>query len=167
MHLDDYTCVLCSTGCEETGFHLFFECSFSQSCWSTIPIAWNTNLQPLDLIIEARTDFGNALFREIFISACWVIWTTRNSIIFYNGNGNLSNWKREFREELDLVCIKAKPSRQHALKAWRDSYIQPFPSFSFGPCCLVLCCLQFLSLCTEHSFIQLKTKKILGRGFPY
>ena len=122
MILDDYNCVLCNTGCEETSFHLFFECAFSQDCWSSIPIAWNTNMQPLDMIIEARTVFGNALFREIFITACWVIWTTRNAIIFDNGQANLSNWKREFKEELGLVCTKAKPSRQAALRTWRDSY---------------------------------------------
>ena len=70
MMLDDYNCVMCISGCEETSFHLFFECTFSQDRWSSIPIAWNTNLQPLDMIIEARTAFGNDLFREIFITAC-------------------------------------------------------------------------------------------------
>jgi len=44
MHLDDYSCVLCSTGHEETSFHLFFECSLSQACWNSISINWNLNL---------------------------------------------------------------------------------------------------------------------------
>jgi hypothetical protein len=74
------------------------------------------------MIIEARTAFGNTLFREIFITACWIIWTTRNSIIFDNGYANLNNWKREFRAELDLVCTKARPNRQTTLSTWRDSY---------------------------------------------
>ena len=85
MHLDDYTCVLCNSEHEETCFHLFFECPFSHACWNTIPISWNLNLQPLDMVIEARESFGNSIFREIFITACWIIWLTRNSIIFDNG----------------------------------------------------------------------------------
>ena len=54
MFLEDYSCVLCTTGHEETLFHLFFECPFSISCWNTIPISWNMNLQPLDMVIAAR-----------------------------------------------------------------------------------------------------------------
>jgi hypothetical protein len=36
--VDDYSCVLCNTGCEETSFHLLFDCSFSQACWNSISI---------------------------------------------------------------------------------------------------------------------------------
>jgi hypothetical protein len=71
-------------------------------------------------MLEQR--FGNPIFRELFITAYWVIWTTCNSIIFYNGQISISLWKRRFREELDLVCIKAKEQRQGTLTAWRDSY---------------------------------------------
>jgi hypothetical protein len=123
MALDDYSCVLCNTGCEETSFHLFFDCSFSQASWNSISIIWNRNLQPLDMIIEARTTFGNPVFREIFITACWTIWTTRNAFIFDNEHFSLPNWKRVFKEELGLVCTKAKPSRQPAFNLWRDSFI--------------------------------------------
>jgi hypothetical protein len=116
MHLDDYGCLLCSTGCEETSFHLFFVCSFTQSCWSPISIHWNLNLSPLDMVIEARRQFGNVIFRELVITGCWVLWTMRNSIIFDNGNCNLSLWRRRFREELDLVCIKANEKRRASLR---------------------------------------------------
>lgn len=37
MDLEDFSCVLYSLGCEETSFHLFFECP-SRDCWATIPI---------------------------------------------------------------------------------------------------------------------------------
>ena len=47
MELDDYNCVMCNGGHEETSFHLFFECGFSQSCWNSIPIHWNMNLSKL------------------------------------------------------------------------------------------------------------------------
>lgn len=85
MDLKDYSCVLCDLGCEETCFHLFFECSFSKDCWATIPILWNLNLSPLDMILQARIDFDSVIFREIIITAYWVIWNTRNKIIFDNG----------------------------------------------------------------------------------
>jgi hypothetical protein len=74
------------------------------------------------MVIQARSDFGNPQFREIFMTACWIIWTTRNKVIFDNGQINISIWKREFKEELDLVCAKAKPSRQTQLSLQRDSY---------------------------------------------
>lgn len=82
VQLDDYSCVLCNTGHEETSFHLFFECPFSRACWNTIPINCNLNLPHLDMVIEARTNFGSNIFREIHIAACWVIWITRNEVIF-------------------------------------------------------------------------------------
>ena len=46
---------------------------FSRDCWATIPINWNLNLSPLDMILQARADFDNIIFREIVITACWVI----------------------------------------------------------------------------------------------
>ena len=108
MVLEDYNCVLCSRSCEETLLHLFFKCPFSQDCWNSIPISWNLNLPPLDMVIEARSNFDSPIFREIFITACWIISTTRNKVIFDQGQVNLNGWKREFKEEFGLVCTKAK-----------------------------------------------------------
>jgi hypothetical protein len=114
------------------------------------------------MIIEARTAFGNTLFREIFITACWIIWTTRNSIIFDNGYANLNNWKREFRAELDLVCTKALVLGEIAIASF-------FFPCCFGPCCLVpFCsCLLFHFLLYKTFFHLIEKQKILGRGFPY
>ena len=112
MELDDYTCVLCNAGHEETSFHVFFECSFSQACWDTIPINWDLNLPPLDMVIVARSNFGRPIFREIFITACWVIWTARNAILFDNEHVDLSKWKRLFKKEIGQVCTKAKSTIQ-------------------------------------------------------
>jgi len=67
------------------------------------------------MIIDARTSFGSLIFREFFITACWIIRVTRNAIIFDNGQINLNNWKIQFKEELDHVCTKAKLSRHAAL----------------------------------------------------
>jgi len=54
MHLEDYSYVLCNSGQEETSWHLFFECPFSQLCWDTIPIIWNLDLEPFDMVLEAK-----------------------------------------------------------------------------------------------------------------
>jgi hypothetical protein len=35
---NNYNCPLCSMGREETTFHLFFSCPFSQQCWSHLNI---------------------------------------------------------------------------------------------------------------------------------
>ena len=63
-------------------------------------------------MIEARTTFGSPIFREIVISSCWIIWTTRNSMMFDNGSGNLRNCKTISKRS--LVSFVSKPS-----KVWR------------------------------------------------
>lgn len=122
MALEDYNCVLCSLGCEETSFHLFFECPFSNERWESIPIFWNLNLRPLDMILQARSDFNSPIFREILITGCWIIWNTRNKVIFDNGQTNVDQWKRDFKQERGLVCTKAKPSKSLQISARRDSF---------------------------------------------
>jgi len=75
------------------------------------------------MVLEARGQFGHAIFREIVITGCWVIWTMRNSIIFDNGSCSLSLWRSRLKDELDLVCIKANEKRRIPLTAWRDSVL--------------------------------------------
>jgi hypothetical protein len=55
------------------------------------------NLPHLDMVIDARTRFGSPIFREIFITACWISWTTRNTVIFYNGQIDINLWKQRFK----------------------------------------------------------------------
>jgi hypothetical protein len=74
------------------------------------------------MVIEGRTNFGSPIFREICITTCWVIWTTRNAVIFDNGPISLNEWKRSFKAEFGLVCTKANPKRQAPLRTRRDSF---------------------------------------------
>lgn len=120
-HLDDYNCVFCNSE-EETCFHLFFTCPFSVHCWNLININWDTSLNPLDMFCNARNTFNNPIFREIVITVCWIIWTTRNGVIFYAKSFNLNQWKRAFRDELGLVCIKAKKKIAVALSVWHENF---------------------------------------------
>ena len=113
----------CNSNTEETCFHLFFCCPFSIACWSSINIFWDTNLQPLDIVVsQARNTFGSAIFRELVITACWVIWTTRNGVIFDAKSFNLNSWRAAFKEELGLVCIKAMQDMKVQLELWRENF---------------------------------------------
>ena len=38
---NNYIYVLCNMNVEETAFHLFFTCPFSQHCWQHLGIQWN------------------------------------------------------------------------------------------------------------------------------
>ena len=123
MYLEDYSCVLCHNGPEETCFHLFFECPFSSDCWNSINIHRNFNLQPLDMIIQARIDFNSHIFREIFITSCWVLWKARNGIIFDNQTATLLEWRASLKEELGQICIKAKKSISDPLFVWKENHL--------------------------------------------
>lgn len=117
MHLSSYFCAICNINAEESIMHLLFECPFSQSCWwNLIGVSWNLVLPPLDMIIEARMKFGAAIFREVVISAGWCIWISRIGVLFDNKPCNITSWKIHFKEEIGLICIKAKPSRAGSLK---------------------------------------------------
>jgi hypothetical protein len=70
------------------------------------------------MVIEARNTFGSPILREIVITECWIIWTTRNRAIFYGENFTLHRWLVDFRKELSLVCIKAKASVKPLLDMW-------------------------------------------------
>jgi hypothetical protein len=74
------------------------------------------------MICQARISFGSKIFRELVITACWVIWTTRNGVIFDAKAHNLNQWRRDFNEELGLVCIKAKKSISDALSRWCENF---------------------------------------------
>lgn len=100
-------------------------------CWNSLSISWETDLQLLDMVLQARMDFGDSIFREIFITACWTIWTTRNSVIFDSKQPNLMVWKRNFKEEIGLVCTKAKQSLgDDRLSLWKER-VNVFSPFIF------------------------------------
>ncbi|KAF8779404.1 hypothetical protein HU200_002672 [Digitaria exilis] len=106
MHLDSYHCVQCVEGVQETSWHLSFECPFSQACWLFLGINWNFHMESLHMITQARLDFGNVIFRKVFILACWSIWCHRNNIIFYNGERSFAFWRRIFEKEMKLVTLR-------------------------------------------------------------
>lgn len=115
IHLDDYNCVWCDRGCEEALMHLFFECPFSQGCWRSLQIGWNLPLPPDGMLMDARSNFNSKIFREILIIGCWALRCHRNAIIFDNADRSFSWWKLTFKEELNQVGLRAKPSTKDLL----------------------------------------------------
>lgn len=87
MHLNNYNCLLCVEGKEETISTCCLTAILAKRdgyFWDT---HWDTDLQPLDMIIQARQGFGSTKFREIIIIAAKAIWCHchMNSIIFFYG----------------------------------------------------------------------------------
>lgn len=117
---------ICSCGVEQKSFHLFFACPFSISCWNYLSIRWDLNLPPLDMMIQARTNFGRIIFRETVITACW---NMRNAVIFNNTPCNLQSWPLHFNEEIGLVCAKPKPSVEGPLNLWKENVFYIFLLF--------------------------------------
>ena len=74
MVLDDYTCVGCGVGVEETVDHLFLNCPFAVQCWALINLDSSINLQPLQLLEFFRSRLQVSFFMEIIILLCWSIW---------------------------------------------------------------------------------------------
>lgn len=106
MFLDSYNCIQCEKGTQETRWHLFFECPFSQACWTFICIEWNMDVDTLQVIIQARLNFGNIIFREVIILARWAILCHRNNIIFYNSVRSFATWRSFFEKEMKLVTLR-------------------------------------------------------------
>jgi hypothetical protein len=82
---DNYSCALCQLQREETAFHLFFNCPFSQDCWRHLNIQWNHQIDFFATFQQARDLHGSPFFIEVFIIAAWQIWKQRNNFIFDRG----------------------------------------------------------------------------------
>lgn len=80
---NDYTCNLCDHNCEETTYHLLFNCLFSISCWNYIGVQWDHSLDFFNMIMVAK-DLFRKFFMEILAILAWEIWKLRNNAIFRN-----------------------------------------------------------------------------------
>jgi hypothetical protein len=98
---DNYNCVLCNNNTEETAFHLFFSCPFSQSCWQHLGISWDFSLEFFQMMHQAKLQYQSTFFMEIFTIAAWEIWKQRNNFIFDRGRPSFVSWKSSF-------CVEAK-----------------------------------------------------------
>jgi len=88
---NNYNCILCSNNLEETAFHLFFSCPFSQACWQYLGIHWDFSMDFFHMLIQAKQQFQSPFFMEIFIIGAWQIWKQRNNFIFDRGRPSFSS----------------------------------------------------------------------------
>ncbi|GJN13307.1 hypothetical protein PR202_ga31663 [Eleusine coracana subsp. coracana] len=70
---NNYNCVLCPHQSEETIFHLFIECPFSQECWRHLGIQWATGVGFYPMMDQAKEQAPHPFFMEIFTLAAWQI----------------------------------------------------------------------------------------------
>jgi hypothetical protein len=54
---NNYSCVPCDGNVEETAFHLFFSCPFSQRCWQHLGIQWNLAAGFFQMMVQAKQQF--------------------------------------------------------------------------------------------------------------
>ncbi|TVU27564.1 hypothetical protein EJB05_19054, partial [Eragrostis curvula] len=113
-----YNCVMCNRAVEETAVHLFFECPYSVSCWFSIGILWDEDLEIHEKIKKAKLEFQYMFFTEIFSTAAWNIWKQRNAKIFNNKQPSVASWKRAFKEEVLMHLHRIKESHHQAIQDW-------------------------------------------------
>jgi hypothetical protein len=82
---NNYNCILYDHNVEETAFHLFFSCPFSQACWQHLNMHWNFQSDFFQMMMQSKQQYKNPFFMEIFIIAAWHIWKQRNNFIFDRG----------------------------------------------------------------------------------
>jgi hypothetical protein len=97
---NNYNCVLCDKGREETAFHLFFSCPFSKICWDTINIGWDSNQNFETMMVTVKQRSSHQFFMDLFRIGAWNIWKQRNGLIFNKMLPSIVAWKRGVCDDL-------------------------------------------------------------------
>ena len=109
---NNYNCVLCSNNIEETAFHLFFTCPFTQACWQHLGINWDFTMDFFRMMQQAKAQHNNPFFMETFIIATWQIWKQRNNSIFDRGRPSFDSWKSSFYDEVRLQAHRFSSAKR-------------------------------------------------------
>lgn len=120
FYVESNTCVLCDSGEKETMKHLFFDCIFSQNMWGTLGQTWNSDLQFIDMLIDAKNKSTNVFFKIAMITGCWSIWNHRNKIIFDGEIRSLQLCYSFFVDSVHVIRHRIKPSLKEGMQAWLD-----------------------------------------------
>jgi len=118
---DDFSCVLCDQGIEETTYHLIFECPFSTRCWDYLHLYWDHSLNFFAMMHAAKHQSDIQFFMEIFVVASWEIWKQRNGKIFRQSSPSFDNWKRNFKDTILLQMYRMKEDLRSEIALWLDS----------------------------------------------
>jgi hypothetical protein len=109
---------MCHLGAEETIEHLFFDCPSAVSRWLALGIGWEDSFIIHQKIYQAKHDFGQSLFMEIFMIGAWCIWKQRNDVIFDRNVPCLAAWKVAFKTQVLDHFVRLKPSLHSSIKVW-------------------------------------------------
>ena len=110
MHLDDYSCALCSYQGDETIEHLFLTCLFVQACLNSIGL-------------QANPDSA-IFFMGILIIMSWTIWNSKNNLIFKNKSLSIQGAKSFFKKGFAMVIHREKPRYLLAIiHCWLDALL--------------------------------------------
>jgi transposase len=120
FYVENQICVLCEDETRVSMMHLFFQCDFSQNFWWRIGEEWNTELDIIDMIVEAKHRYLNKFFKEAMIAGCWSIWNQRNSIIFYEKTIDVDRCFSFFRESIATIRHRVKPGLKKGMQDWLD-----------------------------------------------
>jgi hypothetical protein len=120
LFVDSQHCVLCNEDTQENMIHLFFQCDFSQNFWWRLGEEWNTELEVIDMIMDAKKDQLTVFFNEAMIVGCWSIWNQRNSIIFDGKLVDPDSCFSFFRESISLIRHRVRPSLREGMQDWLD-----------------------------------------------
>lgn len=118
MVLEDYPCVLCSTSTEESLFHLLIACPFASHCWSWIGLQISQQMSLFQNLESLKDQLHESFFIEIIILMCWLIWQSRNGVIFNSDKPSPLHTKRTFKLEFALLILHAKRSYFPRIESW-------------------------------------------------
>lgn len=119
---DTVTCVMCSTGAEETIEHLFFDCPFAKVCWATVHFQWDELLPLWDRFIHAGTIHNLPFFTEATLIAAWELWKLRNDKVFQRRDSTPSIWLGNFKNQCILQSVRFKDDLRSSFCVWLDSF---------------------------------------------
>jgi hypothetical protein len=123
LHIQDGpNCVMCNTGDLETIDHLLFQCPFAQDCWARIGITWDTSLQLLDRVAQARTVHNIPFFTEAALIAAWELWKMRNDKVFQRHEPSPAAWLATFKNQCFLQSVRFKDELRSSFCVWLDAF---------------------------------------------
>jgi len=122
MHMPSYACVCCNLDTEESLIHLFFRCSFAQSCWINLNIIL-VESDTIMILEEIRDQLNLPFFMEITITFCWSLWMQRNDYIFRGVQPSSGNCLGFFKKEFALVILRAKPRYKESMSRWLEGLV--------------------------------------------
>ena len=119
--LEDYTCILCDQGREETSQHLFWNCPFAQQCWKLICPHHSPLTSTSQAVLHLKAKINQSFSMEIIVLTTWAIWITRNNYIFKQQNPTIAAWRYQFCKEFALLNFRTRPHLKLLLKTWLDN----------------------------------------------